>query len=144
MSQPLKSREFAQCLIALDARSAAPKSTVPAFQTCARLRPQLAVLMGNAGFTALVGRALSLASAEAQWLEKVHVQPDGTLEAPATSEIPVEPEQLAEGGGALIIQLLGLLVEFIGEDLTVHLVEQTWPELSDRHSGNGVKHENGA
>jgi len=144
MNQPLKSREFAQHLIAIEARAPAAESTVPAFQTCARLRPHLAVLMGNAGYTALVGRALSLASAEAQWLEQVHLQPDGTLVAPAEPANPVQPEQLAEGGGALVIQLLGLLVEFIGEDLTAYLVQEAWPELSDRHSGNGVKHENGA
>jgi len=138
-----KSREFAERLIACEARAEMPETAVPAFSACAHLRPHMTVLMGHAGFAALVGRALSLASEEVGWLASVRVLADGTLEFSAAQAVSLKPEELAEGGGALMIQLLGLLAEFIGEELTARLVEQTWPELSVPYTGNGVEHENG-
>ena len=143
MNQNSKSREFAQRLIAFEAQGQPSELEVPAFLACARLRPHLAILLGNSGFSALTARALSLASADVDWLVAVRVRADGSLEMPAQGTGAVTFEQLAEGGCAVVIQLLALLVEFIGEDLTVRLVETAWPELSGGHSGNGVKHENG-
>jgi hypothetical protein len=37
----------------------------------------------------------------------------------------------------LVAQLLGLLVTFIGEDLTLGLVREIWPKLSLDKSGFG-------
>jgi len=41
-----------------------------------------------------------------------------------------------EGGAILIAQLLGLLLTFIGEGITLHLVQDVWPEsaFDDRDS----------
>ena len=41
----------------------------------------------------------------------------------------VNPEELFEGGVVLLAQLLGLLVAFIGESLTLRLVREVWPQL---------------
>jgi hypothetical protein len=50
---------------------------------------------------------------------------------------------MAEGQVVLLGQLLGLLVAFIGENLTVRVVHEVWPQLtldhSDLESGNGDK-----
>ena len=48
-----------------------------------------------------------------------------------------------EGGVVLIAQLLGLLVAFIGESLTVRLAREAWPKLplNGLESGNGDKSE---
>jgi hypothetical protein len=141
---PPKSQEFAERLIAHEARvHPSAKGTPGAFLVCTRLRPHLAVLVGSTGFDALLSRALALASAEVHWLGAVHVQADGTLEILAGRAAPADPEEMAEGGGALIIQLLGLLVAFIGEDLTMRLVDEAWPKLSrnDYNSGNGGRNE---
>jgi hypothetical protein len=42
----------------------------------------------------------------------------------------VDPKEIAEGSIVLVAQLLGLLVAFIGENLTVRLVREVWPKLS--------------
>ena len=46
-----------------------------------------------------------------------------------------------EGGAILIAQLLGLLLTFIGEGLTLRLVQDVWPEAAfdDRDSGKEKK-----
>jgi hypothetical protein len=38
-------------------------------------------------------------------------------------------EVVAEGSVALLARLLGLLVTFIGEALTLRLVEEMWPDV---------------
>ena len=49
------------------------------------------------------------------------------------------PDELFEGGVVLLAQLLGLLVAFIGETLTLRLVREVWPEvpLDDLDFGKG-------
>jgi hypothetical protein len=37
-------------------------------------------------------------------------------------------EQASDGGAILIAQLIGLLLTFIGEGLTLRLVQDVWPE----------------
>jgi hypothetical protein len=46
-----------------------------------------------------------------------------------------------EGAALLIAQLLGLLLLFIGEGLTLRLVQEAWPEsaFDDRDSGKEKK-----
>jgi hypothetical protein len=46
-----------------------------------------------------------------------------------------------EGGAILIAQLLGLLLTFIGEGITIRVVQDVWPEsaLDDRDSGKEQK-----
>jgi len=41
----------------------------------------------------------------------------------------VEPEDIAEGSVVVFAQLLGLLVAFIGETLTLRMVREVWPKL---------------
>jgi hypothetical protein len=41
----------------------------------------------------------------------------------------VDPDKIFEGRVVLLAQLLGLLVAFIGEDLTLRLVREVWPKL---------------
>ena len=38
--------------------------------------------------------------------------------------------EIAEGEAVLVAQLIGLLVTFIGEALTLHLLHEAWPEAS--------------
>jgi hypothetical protein len=40
-----------------------------------------------------------------------------------------ESGQAAEGFEAVLAILIALLVSFIGEDLTLHLLREVWPEL---------------
>ena len=95
-----------------------------------KLRPQLATLMGNAGFRGLLSRALALANEEVRWLRAVHVKSDGSLTGLDELEAQLPAEQFFEGRTVMLAQLLGLLVAFIGEDLTVRMLSAAWPKLS--------------
>jgi hypothetical protein len=138
-------RNFAKRLIADEARENKPAGTItPAsFNACEKLRPNLATFMGNAGFSALLSRALALARAEVSWLSAMQVKADGALEGVEKLHVQLDPDELFEGRVVLLAQLLGLLVAFIGEDLTVRLVREVWPKvpLDDLDFGNGEKNE---
>jgi hypothetical protein len=83
------------------------------------LRPHLVTLMGNGGFEALLPRALALAKTEVPWLRPVHVNADGALEGLEKIPAEVGADKFLEGRVVLLAQLLGLLVAFIGENLTL-------------------------
>jgi hypothetical protein len=136
-------RRIAQRLIRYEAHGEDSSVTADTatFQVTDRLRPQLAMLMGNGGFRALLARALALASAEVSWLREVRVKADGTLEGLATLHAGLEPAEFREGRTVLLAQLLGLLVALIGPTLTSRLVGEIWPQLAAAQVdfGNGDK-----
>jgi hypothetical protein len=124
-------RDLAGRLITLEATgSRSPGTTLPtAFLACEKLRQPLATLLGNVGFSALLSRALALATTEVKWLGVVHVDADGTLEGLAEPQARVSPAESARGDVVLLAQLLGLLATFIGEDLTLRLLREVWPHF---------------
>ena len=75
-------------------------------------------------------RALLLASNEVHWLAAVQVVADGELEGLTVAHSKVGAAEFSEGEVALLAQLLGLLVAFIGPALTIRLITQIWPQLS--------------
>jgi hypothetical protein len=101
-----------------------------AFPATDKLRPHLSMLMGRSGFQALLARALVLATAEVPWLTAVQVVADGELEGLTLAHAKLEAADFSEGEVALLAQLLGLLVAFIGPALTIRLITQIWPQLS--------------
>ncbi len=141
-----KMRDFAERLIGHETRKnkSSETKTPAACRVAEKLRPHLATLMGNLGFRALLSRALALANAEVPWLRAVHVNADGSLEGLDELGAQVDPDEIFEGCVALLAQLLGLLVAFIGEDLTLRLVREVWPKLSlnNLDAGKGDKNEN--
>jgi hypothetical protein len=138
-------RDFAERLIAYEARGnkSSETNTPAAFLVGEKLRPHLATLMGNVGFRALLSRALALANAEVPWLRAVHVKADGSFQGLDELEAHVDPDEIFEGCVVLLAQLLGLLVAFIGEDLTLRLVREAWPKLprNNLDFGKGDKNE---
>jgi hypothetical protein len=122
-------------------RKSSGTKTLAAFPVCEKLRPHLATLVGNAGFRALFGRALALASAEVPWLRAARVNADGSPEGLEELHAQLHPDELFEGRVVLAAHLLGLLVAFIGENLTLRLVREIWPKvaLNDLDSGKGGK-----
>lgn len=96
----------------------------------AKLRLYLSKLVGVAGFSALLARALALAKAEVPWLESVRVNAEGALEDFAESAQQQDANAAVAGMTALLEQLLGLLETFIGKDLTLRLVRDVWSEAS--------------
>ena len=127
-----KMRDFAERLIAYESRGykTSGNKTVAAFRACEKLRPHLATLLGSTGFHALLSRALALARAEAPRLCAVQVKADGSLAAADAPETPLDANEPVEGGVVLLALLLGLLVAFIGENLTQRLLRDVWPKLT--------------
>jgi hypothetical protein len=125
-------RYFAKRLVdsEVNGNKSAKAKTLDAFSVCEKLRPQLATLMGSGGFRALLSRALVLTQAEVSWLRGLHVKPDGTLGGLDGLPMQLNSDSRIEGGVVLLAQLLGLLVAFIGEDLTLRLVLEVWPKAS--------------
>src|SRR5687767_10060082 len=122
-------RDFAKLLIACDAKgnSGLARNAPAAFGNAVeKLRLPLVALTGTAGFRALLSRALALANAEVRWLNAVHIRGDGSLECPA-EVAQLDKEEIASGEVLLIAHLLSLLVTFIGEALTLRLVQDAWP-----------------
>ncbi|MEQ1948046.1 MAG: hypothetical protein ABL995_12705, partial [Bryobacteraceae bacterium] len=64
------------------------------------------------------------------------IKPDGSLEG--LSKLGDE-EQAMEAEVVLIAQLLTLLITFVGEDVTLSLVNDIWPEFFFPHSGTSEK-----
>jgi hypothetical protein len=138
-------RDFAERLIAHETRenkSSETKTSGP-FLVGEKLRPHLAPLMGNVGFRALLSRALALANAEVPLLRAMHIKADGSFDGLDELGAQVDPDEIFKGRVVLLAQLLGLLVAFIGEDLTLRLVREVWPKLSlnNLDFGKGYKNE---
>lgn len=100
------------------------------FRATDKLRSHLSMLMGGGGFQALLARALVLATVEVPWLVAVQVVAGGELQGLAGAQARLDAAEFSEGEAALLAQLLGLLVAFIGPALTLRLINQTWPRLS--------------
>jgi hypothetical protein len=105
-----------------------------------RVRPHLVPLMGAGGYRALLSRALVLAGAEVAWQREMHVNAAGVLEGVEPLRATLDRAAFRDGRIALLAQLLGLLVAFIGPSLTARLVGEIWPRLSfdDADFGDGA------
>jgi hypothetical protein len=81
-----------------------------------------------AGFRSLLSRSLALTNDEARWMKAIQVKADGSLEGLEEAQAQLSETEIAEGEVVLIAQLIGLLVTFIGEELTLRLVQESWPD----------------
>ncbi len=124
-------RNLAQRLLAVEAanQSATDAHVHEAVRVCEKLRISLIRLAGSDGFASLLRRTLALARAEVPALERVTVNPDCSMEG--LEELAADA---TDGGAdapvAITAHLLGLLVTFIGEPLTLRLVRDAWPDAS--------------
>jgi hypothetical protein len=139
-----KLRKFARRLLALETSGkAAEAGGSAAFQVSEKLRGPLSTLAGVAGFRSLLSRALALATGEVRWLTAVQVKRDGSLECLEDIRAKLSPREVAEGEAVLIGQLVGLLVTFIGETLTIRLIQEAWPEISARDLNSETEKDHG-
>jgi hypothetical protein len=124
-------RSFAAHLIAQDAKSKNASRSGPAasFPVIERLRAPLTNLMGGAGFSALISRSLALATADIPALRGVQLKADGVWEGLEAIEAQLGVDGFLEARVVVLAQLLGLLVAFVGEALTLRLMAEIWPNL---------------
>jgi hypothetical protein len=108
-----------------DAGKDSVATEAPAFRVYEKLRRHLCELTGVAGFQSLASRALTLARVEAPSLNAVQVIADGSIRGLGEAQPQIDKD---DGGTILIAQLLGLLLIFIGEALTLQLLQDVWPK----------------
>ena len=151
---PSSMRDLARRLLAAS-QSVSDPHVPEAVLVSDRLRTSLTRFAGADGFTSLLRRALALARAEVPSLQSVKVGADGRLEGFEQQKsgewrvasrtrtntpllLPHSPLTTrhsplttpSEGAAAITAHLLGLLVTFIGEPLTLALVREAWPDIS--------------
>lgn len=149
-------RESGPCLSAraspgqADAAEAPAPLTEAAERASDKLRVHLSKRIGQEGFRVLLARALSLTTTVFPHLSAVRVGADGALvglrgaldrssqeardngtQKSGTRDDRTQ-EDTAEAATALIGQFLGLLIVFIGEDLTLRMLGAVWPGLASR------------
>ncbi len=133
------SREWARRLLAFEAASelASADHKHEALRVCEKLRVCLTRFAGGDGFAALLRRALALAQADVPALQAVNFTADGHLEG-FEDFVANSGDLGAEGAIAVTAHLLGLLVSFVGESITLRLVRNAWPDarLADEMSSN--------
>ena len=124
-------RALARRLLAAEAlRPPAPQQHLhEAVRVCDKLRLSLTRFAGADGFAALLTRSLALARAEVPSLNRLTVKPDCSMDA-LEAFAADEADGGIEAAGSLTAHLLGLLVTFIGEPLTLRLVRESWPDAS--------------
>jgi hypothetical protein len=116
-------RELARRLLAYEAAGTANENAQAVCRVCDKLRRPLTTLAGAAGFRSLLARALTLAKQESPLLGAWEVKSDGSLQG--------LNGEAAQSGAVLIAQLIGLMITFIGESLTLRLLHDVWLELPD-------------
>jgi hypothetical protein len=120
-----RSRELAQRLLAYETLHAntAMADTQAVSRVCDKIRRPLTTLAGAAGFRSLLSRSLTLAKQHSPVLGGWEVGPEGSLQG-----VNGETE---ESGVVQITQLIGLMITFIGESITVRLLHDVWLDLPD-------------
>jgi hypothetical protein len=113
-----------------------------------KLRQSLSAFVGVAAFESLAFRALAQAKSEAPSLWALQVAEGGSLQGLGEFEPQIDMDKdlsgefpAGDGGIVLIARLLGLLLIFLGEALTLSLLRNAWPgeAFDDRNSIHGRK-----
>jgi hypothetical protein len=145
-----ETRDLARRLLIYETTAGKSSETMesPTHRVYEKLRQSLSAFAGVAGFKSLASRALVLARSEAPGLHAAQIAADGSLRGLGEIEnrIDIDKEQVDEDGAGergvvLIARLLGLLLVFLGEALTLSLLQVTWPGavFDDSNSGSGRK-----
>ena len=125
-------RDLARQLLNLEAESQpASESQVPAaVRVCDKLRISLTRFVGTAGIASLMRRSVALARAEVPSLQKIIVNPDGTLDGLEELVIDANHEG-SDAALAITRHLLTLLATFVGEPMTLRMVREAWPSWDE-------------
>lgn len=121
-------RSLARRLLSLEAEgSGGGAQGQEAVRVFDKLRVSLTRFAGPEGFASLLRRSLALARAETPALEVVTLNPDGSLDG-LEGLVSDAGHGGTEAVVGIVAHLLGLLVTFIGEPLTLRIVRESWPD----------------
>lgn len=96
---------------------------------CEKMRISLIAFAGAEGFVSLLRRALNLAAREMDASHGIEVRKDGRLVG--LEELALKmPDKGYAVSLAITSHLLGLLVVFIGERLTLRLISDAYPDTA--------------
>lgn len=133
LSQGTVHADLASWLIAKELGGEANIAEQPAAaeRACQKLSVGLSRTVSAAGAQALVARALHLARPEFAFLGGVRagLPPGPCYEGLSDSTRDVATTEVARGLLAVLGTLLALLVKYIGEELTLRMVWEVWPDL---------------
>lgn len=98
---------------------------------CQKLSGELETLVGRGGVAALLGRAVNLTKREFPFLAGVRLQTDASpsFEALHESLQGRTPAEADAATVALLANLVGLLINLLGEDLGLRPVVNVWPNV---------------
>ncbi len=141
-----KTRDMARRLLEYEAIATKPAESAECvtLRVYEKLRQSLVPFAGIAAFESLASRALTLAKPEAPSLGATQIAADGSIRGLGEfkPQIDNDKNQTDEDHGVVLIaRLLGLLLIFLGEALTLSLLQVQWPSavFDDHNSGNGRK-----
>lgn len=131
-------QDLARRLFAVEAsKQGQPRGAAETMErVCQRLQQRLNLLIGTAGLYALFARALYLAKAEHPWLNVVEMEqdPDCSLKGLREAAEQQDSDEASKGFAAITANIIWLLVTFIGEDIILGLMYETWPEVNGETS----------
>ena len=140
-------RELARRLLEYEADAGKTSDPMesPTLRVYEKLRSSLGEFVGAAAFQSLAKRALILARPDTLSLSAAWISEDGSLrgQGEIENQFDIDNDGTGEGGIILIARLLGLLRLFLGEAMTLNLMQNAWPgeALDDRNSKLGRKHD---
>lgn len=89
----------------------------------------LSRIAGQMGSRSLIARAVTVAHAGSPWRGSERITPEGVMEHLEKRLSAISSEERIAGEVAVVSSLLGLLHTFIGEQLTLQLIQDAWPHL---------------
>lgn len=120
-------------MVELEAGAAAESeaSAAAASRALARFRETMTRLVGTAGFSALVRRALDRVSAERDFLREARSSADPSSELEGLGEAPGErdPADVHAALESVLAHVIDLVFRFLGPRLTMQLVRSAWSDL---------------
>lgn len=122
-------REFARRLLACeaDAGTGPGGRASSLIRVCEKLRAPLCTMAGVEGFRSVMQRALALSRVQLPALEALSLSESGALIGLDQLNSQLSDEDLSACAEAVLAQLLGLLILFIGEPLTQRFICDIWP-----------------
>jgi hypothetical protein len=95
-----------------------------------RLAERISPLVGTGGFRMLLQRALRRAAGERAWLEAIELDRDTAWRLVGAEEAArdLPAEEAISTAETLVAELVGLVARFLGADLAIRLVRQSYPD----------------